>query len=323
MEGEDMLLSETEAGPTITSEIELEVEPEPDSISLEDIGSSDMLLPASPRFYRSYLDIASVDVPPEIEPAALQLLKDRGFTRFLIENEDPVTAVKMLAFTMSHSLLKPQRLLVDTEDYYVAVDLFTNTYYICYRQVLMVDVDRYKQGQDLEDLKTKLAKHPELFFRIYASRNGYHVFVLNRKIDYKSDTAIRLMHELGCDFYYMVYSYLRGWSVRLNKKKGEEDTPTLYTWVGDVVCGQYFAAPPQDTTTLPSSEIEPHPTSSLSVPPTDQELDSKLSSSQPSSPFSFTLEDIMPDPTIDALVDLHLNLTEVFAEVGVSSMPAP
>ena len=173
------------------------------------------------------------------------MLRDRGFTKFIIDNEDPTVSVKMLSYVMAHSVLKPQRLLVDHEDYYVAIDLFTNTYYMCYRDLMMIDIDRYKSTDEtsvdtLEDIKLKLSKHPELFFRIYSSRNGYHVFVINKSMNYKSNESIQLMSELGCDFYYMVYSYLRGWSVRLNKKKGEENTDVLYTWVGDVVRGHFF-----------------------------------------------------------------------------------
>jgi hypothetical protein len=265
-------------------------------------GSEDIFLPPSPRFYRSYLDLASDETPPDIDPEALLLLKDRGFSKFIIENEDPVTAVKMIAYTMSHSLLKPQRLLVDDDDYYVAIDLFTNTYYICYRNLLMIDVDRYKQdvGTDtLEDLKLKLNKHPEFFFRIYSSRNGYHVFVLNRKMDYKSDESIRLMKDLGSDFYYIVYTYLRGWSVRLNKKKGEENRDDLYEWIGDVVCGQFF---PSNFVAKDEQPI---------ISPANENA------------VKIKFEDIVPDQRLEDLVELHISLSDVFKDVGLCSMPAP
>lgn len=229
------------------------------------------------------------------------MLRNRGFTKFVIENEDPTVSVKMLSYVMAHSMLKPQRLLVDDNDYYVAVDLFTNTYYMCYRDVMMIDIDRYKTNGELpvdtlEDIKIKLSKHPKLFFRIYSSRNGYHIFVINKSMNYKSDESIRLMSELGCDFYYIVYSYLRGWSVRLNKKKGEENIDTLYTWVGDVVRGHFFS--------LDLSDIK----SNIDVEKSLNNLD---------------LTSIMPDARLEQLVQLHITLVDVFKDTGLCTMPAP
>ena len=228
------------------------------------------------------------------------MLRDRGFTKYVIENEDIIVSVKMLSHVMAHSMLKPQRLLIDDNDYYIAIDLFTNTYYICYRDLMMIDVDRYKtsggetSSDTLENIKTSLSNHPELFFRIYSSRNGYHIFVINKPMNYKSDESIRLMSQLGCDFYYIVYSYLRGWSVRLNKKKGEEGVDNLYTWVGDVVRGHFFSFNPADD----------------------------LSNIQKST-SNVDLTTIMPDSRLEELVNLHITLVEVFKDVGLCTMPAP
>ncbi|CAH6419110.1 Hypothetical protein HVR_LOCUS304 [uncultured virus] len=258
-----------------------------------------MILSDQPRFYGSYLAIANGDVPTNLDADSVMMLRDRGFTKYVIDHEDPVTSVKMLSFVVSHSLLKPQRLLVDHEDYYIAVDMFTNTYYICYRDLMMIDIDRYKtenNNDTLEDIKIKLSFHPELFFRIYASRNGYHIFVINKSMNYRSDDSIKLMSELGCDFYYIVYSYLRGWSVRLNKKKGEETTDQLYTWVGDMVRGQFFS---------PIIVNDPLPTN---VP---ININEKL------------FDSILPDARLESLTDLHITLVEVFKNAGLCSMPAP
>ena len=274
--------------------------------------TDDIYLDTCPRFYATYLQIAANDTPPDIDPESLLMLRDRGFTKFVIETEDPTVSVKMLSYVMAHSMLKPQRLLVDDDDYYVAVDLFTNTYYICYRDVMMIDVDRYKSPSQkstetcdtLENIKTKLSAYPDLFFRIYASRNGYHIFVINKSMDYKSDESIRLMSDLGCDFYYMVYSYLRGWSVRLNKKKGEENTDNLYTWVGDVVKGHFFHFDPSDIMSISKIQEE-------QATLTEKDLQ------------NIDISSIMPDPRLDKLVQVHINLVDVFKDVGLCTMPAP
>jgi hypothetical protein len=203
---------------------------------------SDIISEEGPFFYKTFLDISMSN--DQINPDQVKLLRNRDFTKYIIENEIPTISVKILSCVMSHGLLKPQRLLDDNEDYYIAIDLLTNTYYICYRDLMMIDIDKYKRDDTnidtLDDIKNKLSFHPDLYFRIYSSRNGYHIFILNESMDYKSDKSISLMHELGCDFYYIVYSYLRGWSVRLNKKKGENFTDDLYKWTGDVVKGIFF-----------------------------------------------------------------------------------
>lgn len=305
------------------------------------------------KFYQSFIDLGKGKEIPDIDNKSIALLRDRGFSKFVIENEDPVNAVKMLSYVIRHSLFKPQRLLEDHNEYYIAVDLLTNTYYICYRRLMMIDIDRYKQDIEkdtLDDIIQKLSKYPKLFFRIYQSRNGYHIFVLNKHMDYKSDESIQLMHNLGCDFYYIVYSYLRGWSVRLNKKKGEEEKDDLYKWIGDVIFGQYISSDianvsNEDTFTVSLSndfqskisfdkkyhEISDDlnvDTSKISLPekninsdlPTkDTPLIGKDSMNVSTSMFDMFL----PNPDLVILSDLHIKLVDVFKNVGISEMPAP
>ena len=46
-----------------------------------------------------------------------------------------------------------------------------------------------------------------------------------------------MMLDLKCDFYYTVYCYLRGWSVRLNKKR-KDTQDELYQYIGTVGTGK-------------------------------------------------------------------------------------
>ena len=55
-------------------------------------------------------------------------------------------------------------------------------------------------------------------------------------MDYRDDDALKIMLDLGTDFYYVVFSYLRGWSVRLNKKR-RDTTDELYSYIGDIGTG--------------------------------------------------------------------------------------
>ena len=155
----------------------------------------------------------------------------------------------------------------------------------------------------------------------------------------------------------MVYAYLRGWSVRLNKKKGEENTDILYTWVGDVVRGHFFSP-----STINRSYIDEDQESNVSLTLGDEELDhltsveanvnrehstvdienSSFSTSAEAnvttvqstvdtehSSFSTSAEAnvdiscIMPDPRLETLVQLHITLVDVFKDVGLCTMPAP
>jgi hypothetical protein len=259
------------------------------------------------KFYQSYLDLANDDYEPDIPTETLEKLRDRGFAKYVQENADPETSVKLISYTMRRSLLKPQRLLIDENDYYVGVDLNTNTYYICYRNLMMLDIDRYKQdaGTDtLNDIKSKVAARPELAFRIYESRNGYHLFVLNRGFDYTSDEAIRLMWELGCDYHYIVYSHLRGWSVRLNKKAGEEDREKLYTWIADSVMGQWI---PADNLSMDSDLTH-----------TSEAMARLFETVPPEQMLTY-----LPDYRLMELTNLHIDLVDVFKDVGMCLMPAP
>lgn len=257
---------------------------------------SDIILDNKVLFYSTFLKL-SQDTEPLIDEDCVGMLRDRSFSKFVIENEEPEIAVKILSTVFKHSIIKPQRLLFDHEDYYIASDLLTNTYYICYRDLMMIDIDRYKRtdSDTLEEIKMKLGKHPELYFRIFSSRGGYHVFVLNKSMDYKADSSIRLMHELGCDFYYIVYSFLRGWSVRLNKKEGEEKTDDLYQWVGDVVRGVFFSCDIGNVEDVQQDEI----------------IESK------------DISAILPDDRLEELVCLHIRLVDVFKSTYKCSMPAP
>lgn len=217
------------------------------------------------------------------------MLSDPQFKKYIINNEHPTVSVKIFATLMAHTILKPQQLLIDNEDYYIAIDMLTNTYYICYRNLMMIDCDNYKfEG----DIIATLVKYPHLYFRIYQSRNGYHVFILNKSFDYKSDESIELMINLHCDFYYTVYTYLRGWCVRLNKKRPEQED-ILYKWVGDVVHGIYFPVP--DHTTAQVSDIQ--------------------SNSE--------TWDFLPNERLEQLCELHIKLTTVFKNVGPCTMAAP
>ena len=108
----------------------------------------------------------------------------------------------------------------------------------------MIDVDYYKVGcksKSLDDIikifTDYCKKNPNLVFQIYESNGGVHGFLTSHSSDYKSKKSIDLMLDLDCDFYYTVYSYLRGWSIRLNCKTKDID-PNLYKYIKTIGTGK-------------------------------------------------------------------------------------
>ena len=142
----------------------------------------------------------------------------------------PEMAVK-LAPIMMQNMKKDQTLIHTDENYYVARDISTNTYYMCYKNILMIDIDmdKIKETQNLNQILQHFSGKDECF-KIYESRNGYHVFCISRTFHYRDPKTIEFMLNNYCDFYYSIHAYIRGFSVRLNKKFNEKKS--LYTCHG-------------------------------------------------------------------------------------------
>jgi hypothetical protein len=219
------------------------------------------------KYYQSFLN--TINSSERIDSDLIKKMRDSQFRKHLSQFHPDLALVEETAQTMKHVIAKPQKLLVDHEDYYVAIDLALNTYYICYRELLMLDLDSYKdeinldeclphclcqvvpsEGEtiDLEQKRQKLWKRRsckdgtacQLRYRIFKSRKGYHAFVVSHKFDPKSGTAVGLMAESSTDFFYIIFSYLRGWSVRLNRKPGEKIDEPLYTYMFDWFLGKTY-----------------------------------------------------------------------------------
>jgi len=188
-------------------------------------------------FYQSFLDLYKHQNDETNVKFA-----NKDFRKYISEHErDNMELFQELSKTLTKYMLKPQQLIHDAEDYYIAQDMLTNTFYVCYKTLMMIDIDFYKEEMEETDkiqailnrVKDYVQKSKvELNFMIYTTRNGIHLFLVNRKSNYKDLNDIKIMLDLNCDYYYSVYCYIRGWSVRLNKKKKENNV--LYTYIGDV-----------------------------------------------------------------------------------------
>jgi hypothetical protein len=200
-------------------------------------------------FYQSFVDLGNEN------PSYPKELDDSNFRQFLLTKTGKTPdVITTLAPALQRKIIKPQHLLHDDPDYYIAIDMLTNTYYQCFRSLLMVDLDFYKNPTSSPDsnpdaslqekaqpLLDKLSQyclnHPDLRFSVYTSQNGLHLFLLSQPMHYRQIESLQMMLDLGCDFFYIVYAYLRGWCVRLNRKKRENHSDPLYRYLTDIGTG--------------------------------------------------------------------------------------
>lgn len=138
--------------------------------------------------------------------------------------------VRLLGPSFLQYIKNPQKLVETTESYYVAKDMLTDYMYICFKNLMMFDID-VKNYYTLSEkyIKNHFSKKQECY-RIFKSKNGYHVFCVSKEYPYRDLSSIKIMLENFSDYYYSVFCFIRGWSVRLNKK--ENETGVIYTDLG-------------------------------------------------------------------------------------------
>jgi hypothetical protein len=147
------------------------------------------------------------------------------------EVEKDVDGVVKISPKLMQNMKNPQQLIEATEDYYIAVDIYSDYKYICYKELMMIDIDIKNYFITEEFIINNFSNYNDYCFSIYKSRNGFHVFCISEKFTYRSKKFIKFMLENLCDYYYCAYSYIRGCSVRLSKKE-DEVCDKIYTHVG-------------------------------------------------------------------------------------------
>ena len=172
-------------------------------------------------------------LPSKIFQANIKISKD-------ILDKVPRTPDQISYFAkhLGNYIVKPQTIVKDHKDYYVAKDDLTNTWYMCLRQVMMIDIDL--KFYDNSECALKELRDSDLLFELYKSHSGYHAFCVSQTFNYDDNNTHKIMFDLGCDYFYIVWASIRGWSVRLNFKKKEllerlKDsslTEPLYTYLG-------------------------------------------------------------------------------------------
>jgi len=168
------------------------------------------------------------EIPAEEE----NYLKIKDFRNYLINKYGiNYNMIKLFANKTLKYVLKPQRILEDNKDYYVAIDMFTNMTYICYKDIMMIDIDNTSTKDLLVQIIQICDSLKENYsFRIYKTTNGYHIFITNMRFPEKSEETFNLMMKFPLDYSYMIFCYVRSWCVRLTKKVDTE-IDDLYTQV--------------------------------------------------------------------------------------------
>lgn len=135
------------------------------------------------------------------------------------------TDIESIIHTMPYFLqgIKREQFLIETTpEYYISRDSKTNTVYMCFKEILMLDFDNTTEEQ------LKVLDTLNLAFKIYKTTKGYHAFCISKKFEYRSKETVEFMLNIsGVDIDYIRFCYLRGFCVRLNKKfeqKGENYT---------------------------------------------------------------------------------------------------
>lgn len=100
----------------------------------------------------------------------------------------------------------------------------------------------------------KVEPHCTLHWRLFKSRGGWHAFLMNHNFTSRDRVATQLLIEAGADLFYIVFSYLRYWSVRLNRKNGEIIGKNgMYPYLGDVKRGVMIDK--DDTGVIPGNKF--------------------------------------------------------------------
>ena len=140
--------------------------------------------------------------------------------------EDKQILLSMMTDYLKPYINKPQQLIKDDEDYYVAVDMRTNTKYICFKDLCVLDFDvseyKFKTKEEILEYLEENEILQSIPYMQLETRNGYHIYLMDKPRDFNSIETMDFLLQFDSDIYYKFYCYLRGFSIRLNKKEVNE-----------------------------------------------------------------------------------------------------
>lgn len=154
----------------------------------------------------------------------LDPLEHKKYDTFDIYSTDSDSIIETAPYYLQG--VKREQILIETnKDYYIARDSKTNTVYICYKNILMLDFDN-----DDVDVLNLLQSESDKSFKIYKTKRGYHAFCISQPFEYRNKETVEYMLKFPVDVDYIRYCYIRGFCTRLNRKF-EESNGDLYEYI--------------------------------------------------------------------------------------------
>lgn len=132
----------------------------------------------------------------------------------------------LLSIYLKYYLKKPQQLIEDNDEYYIALDMVTNTKYICFKSFCVIDFDvnknNFENKDDIINYINQLDILKNICYYIVETFNGYHLYLLDEERQYDDFQSFKFIMKFNSDIYYKFYCYLRGYSIRLNLKNNHD-----------------------------------------------------------------------------------------------------
>jgi len=200
-----------------------------DSISPEEVNYVIAQKPAGDDYFSYFLRVLNQSHILEIlEPQRIRY--NREFKEYLIDKYGKTfKTINLLDKIFTGDINKPHRCLFSADNYFIAIDLIKNMYCIYYRDLMVIDIDYDQTIKNIDDVinlcKSKTYRDSYI---IYSTSNGAHIFVVNREFEHNSVETIEYMLNFGCDFNYVLITYMVGWCIRLNKKHKDDQ---MYKYV--------------------------------------------------------------------------------------------
>ena len=194
------------------------------------------------------IDIDNIKLKNLVKRDPLRLFQSKELRDYIVESienkSDMYELVILFRSYLKKTIRTTYRCLYEEDLYFIGVDMNINMYCIYYKNLLVLDIDYPKMELSNDSDSKKMLKNIKIInkckmfnkkygdtFMIYSTKNGYHIFVVNRLVDKNSIETINYMVEFGVDFNYIVFSSYVGFVIRLNKKSFDDP---MYSYIDTI-----------------------------------------------------------------------------------------
>jgi hypothetical protein len=181
------------------------------------------------KFYNSFIELINKCINNKYE----KKYYNKYFRNYLlkyyesnyINNESNNELITSMVNYLIHYINKPQRLLEDNDNYYVAIDLFTSIKYICFKDLCILDFDINKNNYTTKEeilnyINNNKILNEIVYYRVETPR-GFHIYLMDKPRLYNNIETFHFLNNFESDIYYKFYCYMRGFSIRLSLKNND------------------------------------------------------------------------------------------------------